>query len=419
MKFVYWKKFKVKLMSITYYAPWKNKSLRVVVLFCVVITVCIAIGFSSFSCSSIQNRSYYLLDRIIQWSDGSTEHVQIGYDGFFRLNDVKKRLVGMNLSKQLPDGSRGQFYLPDNLKLIDKNLAYLESAGVRLVRVELPYVRGWLSNVEEEKAAYTSILDLAYKHKMLVIPGIYAKWLRGFATSSSPDFSWGVRVDGKWNPQGDSLEKWARRWTEIVKSYPNVIAINAENELDIVLNPVNYQSLHEEQKYSAKWVKNYMAFLTGILRHGDVPLTHNLVANHLEPEIKETCIKAVDIPAFDCYFATADELEAYMAGFLPSLGITSGWWCLELNRGKTTQVSPGNWENVIDVTKFDVDYVDEVFDHGAAIAVLFWSSDNMKPGRAFFDDNGNPKPQLREIVSEIERLQAPLSEPLPSSGTGK
>ena len=37
----------------------------------------------------------YIFDKVITWHDGSSEHVQIGADGFFRLDGEKKRLVGI------------------------------------------------------------------------------------------------------------------------------------------------------------------------------------------------------------------------------------------------------------------------------------------------------------------------------------
>ena len=39
----------------------------------------------------------YLLDRVVEWGDGTTEHIQIGDDGFFRLDGVKRCLVGIDI----------------------------------------------------------------------------------------------------------------------------------------------------------------------------------------------------------------------------------------------------------------------------------------------------------------------------------
>ncbi len=344
----------------------------------------------------------YLYDRVINWADGSSEHIQIDKEGFFHIDGTKKNLVGMYLSKRLPYGDvSGQFYLPENLAFLDKELTYLESAGIRLVRIELPYLRWWLPDVADEKAAYSALLDLIYKHRMLVIPGIYSKWIGGFNDLETPDFYRGLQINGKWVPDADSLGKWAERWVEVVKKYPNVVAVCAENELDYKLKAADYSWLEKDQRYTAERVADYMTFLTGILRQVDVPITHNLMANRIEPEIKQVCLESIDIPAFDCYENSSERLDTVLTDFLPWVGVTDGWWCLELNyRCKTCRY----W----DVAGFNNDYIDTIFNHGGRVAILFWSSDAVNPQCGFFDNNGDPKQELIQIVSEIERLQAPI-----------
>jgi hypothetical protein len=106
----------------------------------------------------------YLFDKVITWADGSTEHVQIGKDGFFRLNGEKRRLMGMFLDLQsLPTGDYGQFYLPSNMAMYEKELAYLRSIGVRLIHFELGYVYGHTGSFAAEQKAYKDLLDLVYR----------------------------------------------------------------------------------------------------------------------------------------------------------------------------------------------------------------------------------------------------------------
>ena len=54
--------------------------------------------FAIFNTRSVNAADGYVLDRVIQWADGSTEHVQIDSDYFFILDGQKKKLVGMVLS---------------------------------------------------------------------------------------------------------------------------------------------------------------------------------------------------------------------------------------------------------------------------------------------------------------------------------
>ena len=151
--------------------------------------------------SSPQPENTYLLDKVITWSDGSTEHVQIGKDGFFILNGIQKQLVGIDLSVyDMPVGEGGQFWLPENLAVYNKILTYLQSAGVRVVHLEMKYIYWWLPSISkevdfpsecpEEATAYKTLLDLLYQHKMLVIPGLYGKWQPGFDNLQDPNFQW-------------------------------------------------------------------------------------------------------------------------------------------------------------------------------------------------------------------------------------
>lgn len=353
----------------------------------------------------------YLLDRVITWADGSKEHVQIGKDGFFRLDGVKKRLVGMFLSKLLPYGKLGQFYLPENLSILDKELSYLESIGVRLVRIELQYVRWWLPNTADEKVAYTAFLDLSYKHKMFVIAAIDAKWIGGFNCLEVTDFITGFWTDGKWVATEDSLGQWAERCASIAKGYQNVIGICAENELDLKLKVANYSWIGEDQNYTPERVADYMAFLIGILRQVGVPITHNLMGNQIEPEIKQVCLHSIDIPSFDCYEKTPEILDTVLTSFLSSVGTTTGWWCLELNYGGIEK-DYGKTEWVIDTSKFSGEYIDTVFSQGAAVAILSWSNDTKDERRGFFDKDGMPKLQLVEVAVNINSFQAAINESL-------
>jgi len=144
----------------------------------------------------------YLFDRVIGWGDGSTEHIQIGEDGFFILNGVKKRLIGIDLRPILSWDwdppyrlTDAQYWLPEKLAIWDKELGYLESIGVRLVIFNPFYVIGWPGPGSEEER-YSAVFDLIYKHKMLVLPHISARIMGRFTPDlddlTNPDFSWNL-----------------------------------------------------------------------------------------------------------------------------------------------------------------------------------------------------------------------------------
>ncbi len=342
----------------------------------------------------------YLFDKIIEWSDGSAEHVRIDNNGFFEVDGVKKKLVGMFLYPWLPYGKTyEQFYLPENLAVIDRVLSYLESVGIRLIRIDLCYVRRSVITNEQEEAAYKAWLDLIYKHKMLLIPSFTAKGRPNFGNLENPDFA--ITYDGV----NDSLGDWASRWASIVINYPNIVAIGAENELDYKMRAEKHPWLPEDQNYTPSAVKDYLDYLRSKFNKIGVPVTHNLMMNNVEPEIKQTCLNSIDVPSFDCYEPSADQISSRSAEVLSRLGVNRNWWCLELNNNDRS-----NWQ--ISTSGFNTDYIEAVFEQGATVATLFCSFDLNNPLRGFFDDHGDPKPQLVDVAQNIERLQAPISDSL-------
>jgi hypothetical protein len=352
----------------------------------------------------------YLLNKVITWADGKSEQVQIDRDGFFFLDGAKRRLVGMEIGMNWPHSSGGnyanQYYLPENMALLEKQLIYLESIGVRFIRANMGYVRPYGLNLTQERAALTAFLDLLYKHKMLVCIFAVNKYRVQFGDLTNPDFSWPT-VGGT-----DSIAAWTGRWTDVASGYPNIVAVNPENELDMKLRSSDFPSYPDakDQNYTAEAVSNYLTFVMGIIRQKiNAPFTHNIVFNQMEPQIKNSCVSLSDIPSFDCYKSSADQLSKDGTTVLPLLGIEGGWWVTELNYGTPVQTSPGVWANRVDVTKFNVSLIEAVFNNGGTVATLFWSIDSRQPNKAFFDNDGNPKPQLVDVASQISRLQAPIN----------
>ena len=348
----------------------------------------------------------YLFDKVITWSDGSTEQVQIGSDGFFRLNGKKQRLVGMCLSLLDNGIGPGSFYETKNLIILDKELTYMESIGIRLIRIDLGYVRWMLPEIQQEENAYKSILDLIYQHKMLLVAQIIGKSMPGFNNLENPDFSWNLNTYGGTEVGTDSMLAWAERWSGIVGSYQNVVAAVADNELDYKYKAKDlyYMPNVQDQNYTPEAVDRYLTLLTGILRQKiNVPLTHNLMNNRTEPEIKRICLSKIDIPAFDFYAETTESLATNLSDYLTWRKVSSGWWCMELNH-----MYEKSW--TIDVDGFNSNFIQTIFDHGAAVTILFWSNSYDKPEEAFFDNYGNAKPQLIEVAQGISQFQVTMDE---------
>ena len=382
---------------------WFVPALLVLITLCQVSNPALAFAKQGESPSSNQPAGVeYLLDKTITWSDGSVERVQIGKDGFFRLNGEKKKLVGVFLGTQyMPTGTWGQFYLPDNMAIYEKELAYLQSIGVRLIHADLVYIKfvDWgLRTFAEEQKAYKNFLDLLYRHKMLVIPEICGR--------GNPEFG-GLQVnDFPIYKYGDSMGQWAARWIDIVSKYGNVVGIIAENELDLKEHPSDHPDIPDfnDQTYTAKDVAAYMEYLISILRTKyDGPILHKLAGTWLiEPEIKKAALNATDIGGFDCYALSEEEMDSSLAKlqeWLHSSGYpVTGWWAMELNAG---------WAPVM-LDNLDTKLIESIFNHGASIAVLFPSNWSTEPTWQLFSNDGKPVPKLIEIARDFDRLQAPV-----------
>ncbi len=341
----------------------------------------------------------YLFDRVITWADGTTEHVQIGKDNFFYLDGLKKHLVGMNFIPVNPNQSetvdKWSFWLPANMAFFEKQFAYLQSIGVRIICTRFDDC-GW-AGAEVESTAFQNFFALLKKYKMLAVFQIPCSYKSGFNDAminhtmpSLPMWGGGETLDARLNRQLPMLAK-----------FDNIVAIGCENELDY---------LAPGMTYNADDVTVYMTYLIGMVKN-NTPLltTHNVMDDcTIEPTIKQAALKLVDIPSFDPYRATPADITTIMESTTASLGATNGWWALEIgenNRGRP------DWE--FDENLVTGEFIDASFEAGATASFLFtnFSPDN-NDKLQYFDSNGDPKPNLTGIAAEISRLQAPLSQPV-------
>ncbi len=293
----------------------------------------------------------FILSKTITWADGTNEQINLGQDHFFYLNGVKKQLIGVVLSTSgMPNGSCGaEFYLPENLAVYDKELDYLESVGVRLIHVDLRYMRWWAQSIADEDAAYSKLMDLIYQHKMLVIAEITGKSVPGFANLENPNFSWkvgmpvGQTVDQTIKGETDSMGLWAERWAGVVSRYENVVAVVAENELDLPYKAKDLWWLTNptDQKYGTSEIIAYLTYIKGILNSKiNAPIIHKLCGDlnlGKHPDFKLAALSVTDIPTFDCYSSTVSGMNSQLDELMIWLGQSgypqTGWWCTELNAG--------------------------------------------------------------------------------------
>lgn len=357
-----------------------NHALRQLLMACSVMVLTVI----SSSAAEIEKHDF-LFDQTITWADGTAEHIQVGRDGYFRLEGKKVRLVGIDIGTT---GLAGVYYTDANLAIIDKELGYLQRAGIRVIHVTFGY-----EGYQKEAEHYPKLLDLLYKHKMLAFPMISGKWLPNFGNLTEPDF----RIGG-----ADSLRQWVTRWCAVMAAYPNVVAVAAENELDIPVKP---------QAYTAADVTAYMQLLTTSIRTAlHVPVVSKLVGEvnatwPWRPDIKEAVLPFSDVPVLDVYYPTVPELNSHLDAvvtWLKAKGYdANGMWITEANAGT------GNAPRSAD---FSTEYLQSMFNHGASLVCL-WVANRVKdPAVAFFDADGNPGNSLSRIAPNLRKLQEPLPE---------
>jgi hypothetical protein len=327
----------------------------------------------------------YLFDRTVTWADGTTERVQIGSDGIIRLNGTAKRLLGLNYS---PDGYSGYYYTSSNLAILDKELTYLQSRGVRTMEVLLVYEGSY----HMEAAHYKPLLDLMYKHKMIVMPLFTLKYISAFNNLKNVNIPL----------SGDSLAELVGRWCSVVKSYQNVAAIYVENELDFRVNG---------QTYGASQAGAYMKLLTGLFRQNTtLPLATKFAGyfpGGTVDQIKQALLPYVDIPAFDIYQYDAtwigkrvDDTKAWLA----ARGYSSTkWWIGEFNACDAN--------NNASTSRLKSTFLDAAFTRGVPIIHMWIMHRNQLSSATFFDPYGYPVSAMANLAPYINGFQTAISAP--------
>lgn len=368
---------------------------KLLIISSIVFILCLFFWLNPFVPEQQKNTSDYMFHQVIKWPDRSREHVEIGNDGYFVLDGQKKRLVGMTLGFGLSDDKRESYWLPRNLERWDRILDYLEDAGVRIVSFEPESIYHFGGEAGEEFERYSSLLDLIFEHKMMVIPLFEAKHQPDAGDLSNPDF------DMAYSNGTDTVGKWAFRFAKVMDKYPNVVSILVGNELNIPFNNIQYDPDN---------VSAHIVFIKDIIQSViDVPVVTSF-AGYYENDIpvRDDIIKAgLDVTDWPCFTIYGDSLELYneritiLTSWLQENGYPhDGYWVKETNYY--------SWSPP-DASKFSVEYLDSLFAQGASIALLYAALSEDDPGYSFFDRKGYPIESMQRLVPDIERLQLPLA----------
>jgi len=333
------------------------------------------------SLTEIVSGQWSLSKRIV-WTDGSTEQVDLSH-GYFFLNGHEKHLLGFvfgNLAWQW-------WKDPSKFALVDRELTYLEGAGVRIIEINF----GWGDKVYPLRdTQWTRALDLFYNHKMLVA-------LECNDHYSTPDENdptgFTGAIDREIRP-GYHYSKWWQDFWSLTKNYPNVVAFSLEDELD------------GDDRFTASQMKTYMTWLTGLVSD----LTKLQVYCKFWPYIGEPAtaerklaiLSTTNLAVCDPYAVDKSALDGKLttwSNFLTQNQYSGiGWWTGEIGAIDSSG-------NVI-ASMFTVDFIDSAFTHGSSVVFLYamhWTPDTRI---AFFDTNGNPIQSAANVLSQSERLQA-------------
>lgn len=310
--------------------------------------------------SLIQTR--YLLSKDITWGDESVENVRISPDGFFVLDGIKKRLVGFSIG--LSGYAAGNYYDAANLTILESELECLQSAGVRIVHADF----NWDAIDCEDN--YDTTLQLFYDYKMLVYPYMTLKWQDNFDDLSPIDFV----LDG-----AETASVFALKWINKIISYPNVVAVGLENELDIKIGA---------QNYTPAAAVSYIDMLYAIWKaQTNIPIIIKLGRDEWDEfstQIWDALISRTAIPSFDPYYPTAAQFTSqcnFYREWCQTKGFNMQTWLSEFGTPDGTNMV------ATDLTKA---MIDAALAENVAVLMIVGANMQHIAGASFFDVNGDP-----------------------------
>ncbi|MCJ7828165.1 MAG: hypothetical protein MUP81_00295 [Dehalococcoidia bacterium] len=326
-----------------------------------------------------------LLDRTITWGDASEEVVQIGDDFFFTLAGVKKKLFGLDVTPVNPlcsdPAKTWTWQLPENLTFLGIQLAYLQSIGVRLIRLDISH--SYVADHDQEFLDYRALFDLIFSYKILIIPKIEIKLYAGFNTAIKAGNVAGLVIP---YTGGDTVAAWLGRLLPIMATYTNIVAVQLDNELDYLTGDMDYTAAN---------VTTYLNYFSGLVKSNmaNCLTMHNICDDNTNVlDIKTACLAAVDIPSIDTYGSNATTMITTLGIATAARGITGNWWCMKTGySGDSTLTTPA--------------IVDASFKSRATVSLLCATIADSHNGAEYFDWYGIPITSLVNLASYLQSLQ--------------
>jgi len=308
------------------------------------------------------------LNRDITWGDSSVEHVTIDKDGHFILNGVKRNLLGLDMGYNgFVNGTYGRYYETGNPAIMEAELAWMQTQGIRIVHMVFPHESGLTTH-------FSTALDLFYQHKMLVIPQLVLKWETKFDPPTE-----NFLISGA-NYRDDFVAGFANT----VSAYDNVVALCIENE-------INYSYAAAALNYTASQAATYIKQCRAIVKgYTNIPFTTKVMTyfdNAHYNSIELACLPFTDIACYDSYessVANFDTAFNTINGRISTYGLPSYHWQTEF--GTPTGNDPS-------APAMTAAMITNAFEEGAALVILFVANRNFgaqDSDWAFFDAAGDP-----------------------------
>lgn len=324
----------------------------------------------------------FILDKTVTWADESTTHVKIRHDGLIYLDGVPRKLLSFEIGVNgfVPD------YMHADIKpILNTELAYLYGVGMRIMTGSF----NWIS-AGGDITLYENILDVVYDNKMLFIPNIVHKWDSDGAGTEFNNCDTNFAV-------GASTRNvvWALEVDKLLE-YDNVIAINMENEIDLLL---------VGQTYTPAKAATYISAVQAIIKSKtNLPTTIKFMGywDNVSVPIQAACQQYSAVPCYDPYTST----PALFAGLCRSAKHWSGknnFWIYEC--AAPSAALPDN-------TALTVDMITTMFNNGANLVTIYPMNRNHAGQTALechFDADGVVKANFNDnLAPQISTWQSPL-----------
>jgi hypothetical protein len=312
----------------------------------------------------------------ITWGDGSKEIWMLDRDGYFWIDGVRRKLIGFVDAAQFPSGNQWD---AANLTLVDTQLTNQQSKGVRIWEVAIAY-----KGSANQQATYNSVMQLAYNHKMIVLPLFTVRGTTNFNTLIGTNF-----ILPPSNEQ--TVTQWLIEFIGVMNGWQNVATLILENEIDVYYGAQNFSAgnawKHIDLIFKTARPLTNLPLVTKLDFYGD---------SATQAAISDEIAKYSDIMYHDLYGASAGD-------FTTVANACNSYRNQLRNKPSQMWVTETNYRSggVFDATKLTKAMIDAQFAANASLVMLFDMYGNASVGTNFFDSAGAPIANTDTLMANV------------------